>query len=301
MSTPMKQRQVDSSVSKEHSRSLKLQESWDAVLAVEEAALDDMSPGSEQPEIAVDMDNSIFTRASTPFMPARIAEVLRLVRVGDDISGEEHATVQQLVKEFADVFALSVHEVKHIPGAKLRLDVPEDAPLHTKIGQKLMTPPQAVYFSRALDIMIEAGVCAPIAAKDVKCISPITLTEKTHMEKGMTMDELCQKVNTECKGIDVATPFIAPPDMLLPSTPDPGGIVQPQKWRVCTNYQELNKITKVLPMPQGNICSKQQALCGHQWVSIFDFAAGFYAVEITEESQPYTAFYVPGRGYFVYC
>ena len=78
-STPMKQRQVDSSVSKEHSRSLKLQESWDAVLAVEEAALDDMSPGSEQPEIAVDMDNSIFTQASTPFMSAHVVEVLHLV------------------------------------------------------------------------------------------------------------------------------------------------------------------------------------------------------------------------------
>ena len=28
---------------------------------------------------------------------------------------------------------------------------------------------------------------------------------------------------------------------------------------------------------------------------------GFYAVEIAEESRPYTAFYVPGRGYFAYC
>ena len=61
MSTPMKQRKVDSSVSKEHSHTLKLQESWDAVLAVEEVALDDMSPGSEQLEITVDTDNSIFT------------------------------------------------------------------------------------------------------------------------------------------------------------------------------------------------------------------------------------------------
>ena len=58
---------------------------------------------------------------------------------------------------------------------------------------------------------------------------------------------------------------------------------------------------KVLPMPQGNIHPKQQALSGHQWISIFDFAAGFYMVEIAEESQPYTAFYVPGRGYYVYC
>ena len=64
------------------------------------------------------------------------------------------------------------------------------------------------------------------------------------------------------------------------------GVMQPQKWRVCTNYWELNKVTQVLPMPQGNILLKQQALCGHQWVSIFDSTAGFYAVEVMEESHP---------------
>ena len=46
---------------------------------------------------------------------------------------------------------------------------------------------------------------------------------------------------------------------------------------------------------------KQQALCGHRWVSVFDFAAGFYTVEIAPESRPYTVFYMPGRGYFAYC
>jgi hypothetical protein len=33
---------------------------------------------------------------------------------------------------------------------------------------------------------------------------------------------------------------------------------------------------------------------------VFDFASGFYAIEIPEESRPYTAFYVEGRGYFWY-
>lgn len=53
-------------------------------------------------------------------------------------------------------------------------------------------------------------------------------------------------------------------------------------------------------MPQGDIWTKQQKLSGHHWVSLFDFAAGFYAVEVAEESRPYTAFYVEGRGYFWY-
>ena len=47
-------------------------------------------------------------------------------------------------------------------------------------------------------------------------------------------------------------------------------------------------------MPQGDIQAKQQQLSGHQWVSTFDFPAGFYAVIVELESQPYTAFYVEG-------
>ena len=76
---------------------------------------------------------------------------------------------------------------------------------------------------------------------------------------------------------------------------------KPTKWRVCANYRELNKVMQVLPMPQGDIQMKQQAVSGHWWVSLFNFAAGFYAIEIAKESRPYTAFYIEGRGYFVYC
>ena len=60
------------------------------------------------------------------------------------------------MRKFADIFALSVHKVKHIPGAIHWLHVPEGTQLNTKIGQKPLTPPQAVYFSKALDVMIEA-------------------------------------------------------------------------------------------------------------------------------------------------
>jgi hypothetical protein len=53
-------------------------------------------------------------------------------------------------------------------------------------------------------------------------------------------------------------------------------------------------------MPQGDIRAKQQRLSGHKYVSVFDFASGFYAVEVPEESRPYTVFYMEGRGWFWY-
>ena len=263
--------------------------------------LEDLAPGTEQPEIPIHMDHSIFTRATEPFKPERVAEILRLVEISADISSEERQAVEVLIQDFADVYALSVHEVKHIPGATHRLEIPEDAKFNTKIHQRPMSPPQTAYFSKALDVMLEAGVCAPIAAKDVKCVSPITLAAKAHTSAGMTVDELRQRLNQVCDGIGIAPPFIGPPG--AKPLPDRSSTSKdlPEKWRVCTNYRKLNEVTQVLQLPQGDIRTKQQALSGHRWISIFDFAAGFYAVEIAEESRPYTAFYVEGRGYFVYC
>jgi Reverse transcriptase (RNA-dependent DNA polymerase) len=41
-------------------------------------------------------------------------------------------------------------------------------------------------------------------------------------------------------------------------------------------------------------------LSGHKYVSVIDFASGFYAVKIDNRSQPYTAFYIKGMGHFWY-
>uniref|UniRef100_A0A0W0FII4 Reverse transcriptase domain-containing protein n=1 Tax=Moniliophthora roreri TaxID=221103 RepID=A0A0W0FII4_MONRR len=51
-------------------------------------------------------------------------------------------------------------------------------------------------------------------------------------------------------------------------------------------------------MPQDDIRAKQQALSGHHWLNLIDFASGFYAMDIDPKSRPYTAFYVKGKGYF---
>jgi Reverse transcriptase (RNA-dependent DNA polymerase) len=270
------------------------------VMSVEETEtyLEETSPGTEQPEIRIGGDKSIFTRSTHPFKEARVAEILRLVEIGSDVTPVERRLVEDTIAEFADTYALSVSEVKHIPGAIHRLEIPEGATFNTKIRQKPMSPPQTEYFLHALDVMLDAGICEPIAAKDVKCVSPITLAAKAHSSGGMTIEELRQRLNKECANVGVKPPFIVPEN--APPLPNLETADEPQKWRVCTNYMRLNELTHVLQMPQGDIRTKQQALSGHRWISMFDFAAGFYAVEIAEESRPYTAFYVEGRGYFAY-
>jgi hypothetical protein len=65
-------------------------------------------------------------------------------------------------------------------------------------------------------------------------------------------------------------------------------------------FCSVEKGTEVAPMPQGDILAKQQHLSSHRFISVFDFASGFYAIEVPEKWWPYLAFYVKGRGYFWY-
>ena len=242
-------------------------------------------------------NSNLFTRMTEPHKPERIQEIQRLVTIGDDLNPEQTKEVRQLVEDFADIFALSVSEVKTVEDAVHHLDIPPDATFSLKVHQKPLTPPQRRYLYESIDTMLEAGVIEACKPEDVKCISPTTLAQKTHQGKGLPLEELQHRVNDQCTAKGMDTRFDLPPR----STPTPDDTNQDDpKWRICQNFSQINKITKVAPMPQGDIRAKQQRLSGHRWVSGFDFAAGFYAVLVDPESRPYTAFYVEGRGYFWY-
>jgi len=73
------------------------------------------------------------------------------------------------------------------------------------------------------------------------------------------------------------------------------------KWCICQNFNDVNKVSQVAPMPQGDIAAKQQHLAGHKYICVLDFTAGFYAIPVEEDSQPYLCFYMEGRGYEAYC
>jgi hypothetical protein len=246
---------------------------------------------------ALKKDTNIFTRMTDPHKPERVQELLRLITIGDDLRPEEREAVQKLISDFADIFALSVSEVKTVDNAIHHLDIPPDANFSLKVNQKPLTPPQRKYLYDSIDTMLEAGIIEACKPEDVKCISPTTLAQKTHQGKGLDLGELQHRVNDECISHGMESRFDLPPR----TSPTPDDTTQEDpKWRICQNFSQINKITKVAPMPQGDIRAKQQRLSGHRWVSGFDFAAGFYAVVVDPESRPYTAFYVEGRGYYRY-
>ena len=265
---------------------------------------DDTQPHGEEELVEVDVgalknDVNLFTRMTEPLKPERVEELLRLITIADDLSTEEKQAVRKLISDFADIFALSFSEVKTVEDAihHVHLDIPPEATLSLKVNQKPLTPPQRRYLYESIDTMLEAGVIEACKPEDVKCISATTLAQKTHQGKGLALEELQHRVNDQCIANGMSPRFDLPPRTTL--TPDDTVHDEP-KWRICQNFSQINKITKVAPMPQGDIRAKQQRLSGHRWVSGFDFAAGFYAVTVDPESRPYTAFYIEGRGYHWY-
>ncbi|KAL1946364.1 hypothetical protein VTO73DRAFT_15491 [Trametes versicolor] len=245
--------------------------------------------------IAEETDN-IFTRTTEPFKEARVQAIVDAVQLGEDLTAEERLEVTALLKEYADCFALSVKEVTPVPGAVHTLKVPADATFSKRVHQRPLTPPQREYVHKKIDELLAAGAIAQCSPSDVKCIAPITLAHKAHEGDGLTLDELRVRVNEECQESSMPKAFNVPERPKTEAPPEAPTVVP--KWRICQNYGEINRVTEIAPMPQGDIRQKQQNVSGHRWVSTFDFASGFYAVTLAEESRPYTCFYIEGRGYF---
>ena len=154
---------------------------------------------------------NLFTRMTEPHKPERVRELLRLVTIGDDLNTEERQAVQHLISNFADIFALSVSEVKTVDNAVHHLDIPPEATFSLKVHQKPLTPPQRRYLYESIDTMLEAGVIEACKPEDVKCISATTLAQKTHQGKGLQLEELQHRVNDECVAHGMDARFDLPP------------------------------------------------------------------------------------------
>ena len=243
-------------------------------------------------------NESLYTRHTDAFKPERGQAVLDTVTLGPDLTEDERRQASELIREFADCFALSVSEVTQVPGAVHRLNIPADAKFSTKVHQRPLTPPQRQYLNKKIDEMLEAGVIEHVEPSRVKCVSPTVLAQKAHEGGGLTLEELQHRINAECIKAGLESHFDLPVKEQEPDVTETSP--KEQKWRVCQNFAEVNRVTEIAAMPQGDIRLKQQKLSGHRFVSVFDFASGFYAVKIHEESRPYIAFYVEGRGYFWY-
>jgi transposase InsO family protein len=257
------------------------------------------STESEIPNMnVVNKAPNIYTRNSEPFNPERTAEIQRLVQVGTDLTNEQRQQVTAIIGEYADCFALALSEVNAVPGYEHKLNIPENVTLPKKIPLRSYNPAQTTHLHTTLHEMKEAGIIRPIHPSNVRCVAPTVLAQKAHEGGGLTLDELKHKLNDEC----IAHGFEPMPDMPPRPMTDEHHIETPKpvKWRICQDFHEVNQITQIAPVPQGDIRAKQMRLSGHRYLHVFDFAAGFYHIAVHEDSQPYLCFYVEGHGHWAY-
>ncbi|KAF9077424.1 hypothetical protein BDP27DRAFT_1413839 [Rhodocollybia butyracea] len=197
--------------------------------------------------------SGIFTRNNGKggaFKPERVEEILRQVKLGSQLTPEQHTRAADLIREYADCFALTVGEVCHVPGAVHKLDVPDDATFSRKIHQRPLTPPQKAYMHGKIDELLAAGVIEQCDPSEVKCVSPTTLAKKAHEGGGLAVEELQHRLNDQCVEAGLPPCFELPPRP-VPRSVSADKIPKAQKWRICQNFNEVNKVTKIAPMPQG--------------------------------------------------
>ena len=247
---------------------------------------------------ALEKNNNVFTHFMEPRKKERVEEILKQVTIGPDLTNEQHRQVLSFLTKWADVFTLSVSEVKQVEGAVHHLDIPQNTTFSTKVHQKPLTTPQRKYLHNSIDAMLDAGIIEQCSPDQVKCASPTTLAQKTHTGSWLVLEELQHRVNNECISNGYEPLFSLPPRTAPTQNDelDKGKL----KWWICQNFSQINKVMKVAPMPQGDIRVKQQRLSRHRWVLGFNSTAGFYAVMVDPDSRPYMAFYIEGRGYFWY-
>ena len=114
-------------------------------------------------------EQDIFTRLTEKglFYPPCVQKIIESVKVGT-LEPYEIQEVHSLLIEFADVFTLSVKEVKPVSHIKYRLDVPQDAVLSVRVNQCSLTLAQKEFYFPQLMEFVEAGVLRPIHVSKVK-------------------------------------------------------------------------------------------------------------------------------------
>jgi RNase H-like domain found in reverse transcriptase/Reverse transcriptase (RNA-dependent DNA polymerase)/Integrase zinc binding domain len=241
-------------------------------------------------------------RATNPFDTKRVDEILEQLQLGPDLTNDQ----KEEIREYTDAFALSLSEVKVVDWHKHHLAIDPSAKLPTKVGQRPITEAPKDWFFSILDDMEEAHIIQKVPGEFIKALSSTNLQPKDAGKIGATRTDILRKVNAECIKHNLP-PFweeVREPgesdEAMLEAVETREGSETKTKWRVCHAFTALNKATQIPSFPQGDLKAKQEFAAGHRWASVIDFSNGYYAIPLSDKSVPYAAFYVKGRGYYVY-
>ena len=247
-------------------------------------------------------------RITNLFGENRVKKILKVVEIGEAVTEEERHKEEELLKEYADVFALDVREVLPVDWSSHKLKGDLDAKLLKNTHQSTLIEAQRDWYNDMLDTMEEGGIIARVEVDFVQCISHTKLVPKDAGKVGMTKMEGIRKCNEVLKAAGRPAAFEEIEDSPLVEMRDPtittvneSAPLKPKtKWRIVHAYRTINEGMKIPTFPMGDLKAKQRRVVGHAMGSVVDLASGYYVISMDNHAIPFTTFHVPGRGYYIY-
>src|SRR6266481_7151932 len=148
-----------------------------------------------EPIAHMDRAQSLVNRASQhardPADPAWVQEILDKIWIGPDLTEDQKRRITDLIREYPDIFALSLSEVFPVDFASHKLNIHADVVLPKKSYQRPMTEPQRKFF---IDDMETAGIIQAVPTEAIKCVNSMHLAPKDDGKNlGMTRAELLRQ------------------------------------------------------------------------------------------------------------
>src|ERR1700683_458457 len=137
-------------------------------------------------------------RVKGPFTDERVNEILSKIEFGTDLTADQLAEVKDLVREFADVFALSISEVFYVDWHHHHLNVDPNVKLPHRMSQRPITENQKDWYYHMLDETESAHVIQKVPGDFLKCLNSTNLAPKEVCKTGATHTKILRKVNVEC-------------------------------------------------------------------------------------------------------
>ena len=153
---------------------------------------------TNQPVDCAGKKDNILTQATDPFKPERVVHVVMEVTIGEDLTEEQRASVEAIIREFADCFALSMKEVNAIPGTVHKLNIPEGTKFQIKIPLHSYNPVQHAYLESKIDEMLEGEVIHKIHLRDICFVAQTVLAQKPHKGQGLAFNKLKHHIHDQC-------------------------------------------------------------------------------------------------------
>ena len=141
-------------------------------------------------EFKIDRGTNTSARITDTFSEKRVQEILEAIVIGPDLSEDQREQVRALIREYADVFALSLSEVLYVDWYKHKLNVDPNQTFPTRINQRPITEGQNEWFNNILDDMEKSYVIQKVPGDFIKSLSSTNLAPKEAGKMGITRTEV---------------------------------------------------------------------------------------------------------------